>query len=208
LREAERKAFRTQYNDGLWDILLGCFFLMFVIAPYLSESLGDFWSSAVFLPFWGLVYLVVRLLRAHVVRPRIGEVAFGPVRRAKLMRFTLVMLIVNVVVLILGGILAAAFSQRLQGEVFGIVFGVFLLAGSSLAAYLLDFNRLLVYGLLAGLSPMVGEWLWDRGLVTHHGFPVTFGVTAGVMIVTGLVLFVRLILENPLPPEGIPSEGA
>jgi hypothetical protein len=33
-------------------------------------------------------------------------------------------------------------------------------------------------------------------------------VTAGVMIVTGLVLFVRLVLENPLPPEGIPSEGA
>ena len=26
---------------------------MFVIAPYLSTSLGDFWSSAVFLPFWG-----------------------------------------------------------------------------------------------------------------------------------------------------------
>ena len=50
LREAERKAFRSRYNDGLWDILLGCFFLMFVIAPYLSASLGDFWSSAVFLP--------------------------------------------------------------------------------------------------------------------------------------------------------------
>ena len=52
LREAERKAFRITHNDGLWDVLLGCYALMFVIAPYLSTSLGDFWSSAVFLPFW------------------------------------------------------------------------------------------------------------------------------------------------------------
>ena len=51
LKEAERKAFRTKYDDGLWDILLGCFFSMFAIAPFLSASLGDFWSSAVFVPF-------------------------------------------------------------------------------------------------------------------------------------------------------------
>ena len=62
LKAAERKAFRTTYNDGLVDIFLGCFFLMFVIAPYLSASLGDFWSSAVFLPFWALVYLAIWLI--------------------------------------------------------------------------------------------------------------------------------------------------
>lgn len=52
LKEAERKAFRSKYNDGLWDILLGCFFLMFAVAPYLSPTLGDFWSSVAFVPFW------------------------------------------------------------------------------------------------------------------------------------------------------------
>jgi len=51
LKEAEQKVFKTAYNDGLWDIFLGCFFMIFVIAPYLSESLGDFWISVVFLPF-------------------------------------------------------------------------------------------------------------------------------------------------------------
>lgn len=53
LKDAERKVFRITYNHGLWDVFLGCFFLIFVIGPYLSSSLGDFWSSFVFLPFWG-----------------------------------------------------------------------------------------------------------------------------------------------------------
>jgi len=43
---------------------------------------------------------------------------------------------------------------------------------------------------------------------SHHGFPVTFGITAAVMIVIGLFLFVRLLRDNPLPVEGLPTEEA
>jgi hypothetical protein len=206
LKEAERKAFRTAYNDGLWDILLGCFLSMFAIAPFLSVKLGDFWSSAVFLPFWGLVYLAVRAIRRTVVTPRIGVVEFGPVRRAKLTRFTLVMLAINIVAFILG-IVAALNVGEISGEVTSIAFGMFLLAAFSLAGYLLDFVRLYIYGLLVGFSPLVGEWLWSHGYASHHGFPITFGTTAGIMIVVGLVLFIRLLHDNPLP-TGVPSEDA
>jgi hypothetical protein len=206
LKEAERKAFRTLYNDGLWDILLGSFLLMFVIAPFLSNRLGDFWSSAVFVPFWGLVYLAIRWLRQHVVTPRIGVVEFGPVRKAKLTRFTLVMLVLNVVAMILGVVAALDFG-RIPGQTMSILLGMFLLVGFSVAGYLLDFGRLYVYGLLIGFSPLVGEWLWDHGYASHHGFPVTFGTTAGVMILVGLILFIRLLHDNPLP-TGIPSENS
>ena len=84
LKAVERKAFRLMFDDGLWDIFLGCFFLMFVIAPFLSPYLEDFWSSVVFLPFWGTVFLVMFLVRKFVVTPRIGAMKFGPVRRIKL----------------------------------------------------------------------------------------------------------------------------
>jgi hypothetical protein len=205
LKEAERKTFRTAYNDGLWDIFLGCVLLMFVIAPYLSSRLGDFWSSAVFLPFWALIYLAIRLIRKYVVAPRIGMVAFGPVRKAKLTRFTLVMLTVNVIALILGALAALNFG-RIPGQTMSIIFGMFLLVGFSFAGYMLDFGRLYLYGLLIGFSPLVGEWLWDHGYATHHGFPITFGTTAGIIIVVGLILFIRLLHDNPLP-TGIPTEN-
>jgi len=207
LKDAERKAFRTTYNDGLVDIFLGCFFLMFTFGPYLSLILGDFWSSVAFLPFWALVYLVLKLIRKRVVTPRIGVVKFGQARKAKLIKFSAVMLILNVVALILGSVAALSFG-RVPGQMFTIIFGLILLIGFSIAAYFLDFNRLYIYGLLVGLSPLVGEWLWINGYATHHGFPITFGTSAGIMILAGLAVFIRLLHDNPVPIEGIPSEEA
>jgi len=204
LKEAERKAFRTTHNDGLWDIFLGCFVVMFAIAPFLSPSLGDFWSSAVFLPFWGLVFLIIRLIRKNVVTPRVGAIKLGQVRKAKLAKLSVVMLVVNVVALILGFVIAMNFG-RVPGQMTTIIFGLIFLIGFSIAAYSLEFNRLYIYGLLVGLSPLVGEWLYTNGNASHHGFPITFGTTAGIMILIGLTVFVRLLRDNPIPIEGIPS---
>jgi hypothetical protein len=205
LKEAERKAFRTTLNDGLVDIFLGCFLLMFVIGLYLSDSLGDFWSSAVFLPFLALVYLAIWLIRRYVVTPRIGMVKFGQARKAKLAKFTVVMLVINVVALILGSVAALSFGS-VPGQMISILFGLILLMGFSIAAYFLHFNRLYIYGLLVGLSPLIGEWLWTHGYATHHGFPITFGTSSGIMILVGLAVFIRLLHNNPVPIQGIPSE--
>jgi hypothetical protein len=195
LREAEQKVFSTTYSDGLWDLLLGCFVLLFALAPLLSPSLGDFWSSAVFVPFWGMVVLAIRLIRKHVVVPRLGVVKFGQERKAKLIRFNAVMLLVNVVALILGTIVAM--RSTIPGQVAMFVFGLILLLGFSIAAYLLNFRRLYAYGLLVWLSPLVGEWLYTHKNVPHHGLPITYGITAGIMILTSLAVFVRFLRDNP-----------
>jgi hypothetical protein len=207
LKEAERKVFRATYNDGLWDIFLGCFFLIFVIAPFLSPSLGDFWSSVVFLPFWGLVFLIIWLIRKYVVTPRVGFVKFGRARKTRLVKFTVVMLVINIMAFILGLIAAMNFG-RIPGQMFSIIFGLILLVGFSIAAYFLDFGRLYIYGLFVGVSPLVGEWLWTQGYATHHGFPITFGTSSGIMILFGLVILVRLLRDNPFPIEGISSDEA
>jgi hypothetical protein len=207
LRNAERKVFQATYNDGLWDIFLGCFFLMFVIGPYLSTILGDFWSSVAFLPFWGLVYLAIWLVKKCVVEPRIGIVKFGVARKTKLGRFIAVMLVINVVAVVLG-LIAAMNVGRVPGQIFPIIFGLILLISFSLAAYLLDFGRLYIYGLLLGLSPLIGEWLWTHGYAAHHGLPITFGISTFIMIIVGLVIYLRLLHDNPVPEEEIPSGKA
>ena len=192
LRETERKVFRTALNDGLIDVFLGCFFLMFVIAPYLSEHIGDFWSSAVFLPFWGLVWLIIRWARKNVIHPRLGTVKFGAARIAKLKSFNYIMLAINVLALILG-IFAFSNFAEMPLSTYPIVLGVTSLIGFSLAGYFLDIPRFYGYGLLTATAPLIGEMLWQEGLASHHGYPITFGVLSGLMILIGLVLFIQVV---------------
>ena len=203
LKEAERKVFHSAFADGLWDVLIGCFLLEFSIAPLLSESLGDFWSSMVFLPFFGLVYLAVWLTRKYVVTPRIGKVTFGTARKRKLARFTLVMLVANILVFILGLVTALLADRGSAGgmtsffKLVPTMLGLFVLLGFSFAAYLLDYPRLYFYGLLLFVTPILGEWLYQNHGAAHHGWPITFGVASAIIIGTGLVTFVRLLLKNP-----------
>jgi hypothetical protein len=178
---------------------------MFVIGPYLAPNLGDFWSTVVFIPFWGIVFLVIQLVRKFVVSPRMGTVKFGSVRKTKLVKFTFVMLVINILAFILGLVAAMNFG-KVPGQILMFTFGLILLIFLSIAAYFLDFNRLFLYGLLVGFSPLVGEWLWNHGYAAHHGLPIAFGVSAGIMILAGVVLFIHFLRDNPPPKEGIPSE--
>ena len=196
LKEAEHKTFTSAFEDGLWDIFLGSVVLMFAIGPFLP--LGDFWSSAVFLPFWALVYVGIRLVRKYMVKPRVGLVRFGRARIAKLRRFTLLALAFNVIVFVLATVSAYHFDG--PGWTHMVRFSLVALVGFSVAGYSLGFARLYLYGALGALSPIIGEVLYRRLGASHHGFPITFGTTAGIMIVIGLVKFVRLVRERPLPP--------
>jgi hypothetical protein len=196
LKSAERRAFQSTFADGLWDVFIGCFALEFAIAPLLSETLGDFWSSAIFLPIWGLVYLAIWLVRKHVLAPRLGTVSFGKARQRKMRKFSLVLLVVNVLMLVLG-VLAVLNFGKIPGIGVASLFSLFLLAGFSAAAYMLDHPRLYFYGLLLFVAPLVGEWLYANHGVAHHGYPVVFGIAAGIMILTGLALFVRVLINHP-----------
>ena len=205
LKEAERRAFRSTFDDGLWDVFLGFFFLMFAFAPILSVYLGDFWSSAVFLPVWILVYLAILCIRKRIVKPRMGVAKYGRSRQVKMKRFTVIMLVINTILFLLG-LYAAANFRAMPGWTVAVVLGLMLLMGFSLSAYFLDFNRLYLYGLLAGFAPLVGEWLFLNKGASHHGYPIVFGFMAVFMVVVGLVVFLRLLRENPLPEEEISQE--
>jgi hypothetical protein len=200
LKEAEKKVFKTKLNDGLWDIFIGCFFLIFAVAPLLSTQLGDFWSSLIFLPFWGFIFLIIWWLRKYLVAPRIGKVQFGHNRQKKLRQFTLVMLMINCAAFVTGIVSAAMFGvlSRLTPL---FIFGLIILTLFSTAAYFLDFRRLYFYGLLGGLSPLIGEWLYVSQGVSHHGFPITFGLTSTIMILIGLTIFIRLLRDHPEPVQ-------
>jgi hypothetical protein len=201
LKTLERRTFRTVIDDGLWDVVIATFFAMFAIAPLLSESMGDFWSVAVFLPVWLAVYLAVRVIRRTVVEPSIGTVRFGTERRERLRRLSLGLLVVNAAAAILGALAYIGVEMDWldlgDGSIgYPLGLGIAVLVGFSGAAFVTGIPRYYAYGLMLAVAPLVGEWLWRKDLAAHHGYPIVFGVAAAIIFIGGMVRFVAVVRNH------------
>jgi hypothetical protein len=199
VREADRKVFRTSFDDGIVDIFISSVVLMFALAPFFSVYLGDFWSSVIFLPFWGVVYLILLWTRKNVIKPRAGLVNYGPQRRKKLTLFNRIMIVLNVVFLILG--LVVFVSPGGSGWTITLAFAGMVLISFSLAGYFLDVTRFYLYGLMMSGGFFVGEWLYQTYGVSHHGYPIVFGISAGVIFLIGLFKLITFVQDNSLPTD-------
>ncbi len=199
IKEADRKVFRSAFDDGLVDIFISCVVLMFAVGPYLSVYLGDFLSSAIFLPFWGFVVLILFLIRRSVIKPRAGTVIYGLQRRKKLTLYTGIMLTLYIVFFILG---LVAFTHFVSpGWISFIPFTAMVLISFSLAGFFLDVTRFYLYGLMLAGGFFVGEWLYRSLGVPHHGYPIVFGISAGVIFLVGIFKLMTFVQNNPLPRE-------
>lgn len=199
IKEADRQVFRAYFDNGIVDIFLASFVLMWAIAPYLSTRLGDFWSSAIFLPVWGVLYLVLRWVHKTYIRPRTGTVKFGISRRKKQSAFTWIMLVLNVVFMILG--IVAFFIPVGSGYTRMLPFIVMLLVSFSLAGFFLDVPRFYLYGILWAGGFFVGEWLYQTYGFAHHGYPVVFGTLSAIIFLIGIYKLLTFIRDNPLPGD-------
>jgi len=146
------------------------------------------------------------MIRRQVVKPRVGVVEFGAWRTARLLRFNLAMLVAGVVALMLG-ILTAASLVSLPGWTHVARFSLIFLLGFCVTAYFLDFPALYLYGILIALAPLIGEGLYNYLGVAHHGYPISFGLTAGILILVGLVKLAKLLHTYPSPDDQAPLES-
>ncbi|MGB2962506.1 MAG: hypothetical protein WBB69_00785 [Anaerolineales bacterium] len=196
LKDLEKNVFQKSFQDGLLDIQIGIMMLTFVLVLYLGPYLGDFWASTIYLPVYAGIFYGFRILRKKIIQPRIGVVEYGKHRKTRLKKITLVMLIINILALILG-VVAFFYFSTLPGWFISTQLSIIILVGFSLVGYMLEFPRLYMYGILTATAPIIGELLYTRLGVPHHGFPVTFGVAGGLMILCGIIILLRLLKKYP-----------
>jgi hypothetical protein len=166
------------------DIFIGAIFLMFAIGPFLTPYLGDFWGTVIFVPFWGIIFVALWLIRKFVVKPRVGLFEYGTWRKKRMMRISLVMVAVFTLTFLLG-LLSTLQFEAIPGWMHTARFSLVILLTFSAVAYFLDIGRLYFYGILIARAPLVGELLWVYLDVPHHGYPITFGLVAMVIVGTG-----------------------
>jgi hypothetical protein len=204
LKELELKAWKSVFQDGLWDIFLGLLLLAMAVWALLSdvgfsESLG----MAIFIGLEVLAMLVLWAGKKIITVPRMGRVKFGPKRKAKLTWIRVVLLLsvlVGAGVFVAGLAMRGNLSERLNAAFFfPAAWMVNAMVVFSLGAYFLDFNRLYLIGVMYAL-PVPLDILFHKFVNMDLSF-IAFGVPAMVILIVGSVMLVRFLRDYPLLAE-------
>jgi hypothetical protein len=201
LKEIERKAWRSMFQDGLWDIYLGLILFAMGMGALLEKlSLGSVQQYVVYI---GLLILAMAVLWAgkrFITMPRMGRVKFGPQRKVRqnLVRFVLFgSVLFGVIVWIITSLVSGGWAAGLPWKtIFPAVYALNMLVVFGLAAYIFQFGRLyliaVLYAFPVPVDFLVGQkWGLDLGYIA-------FSIPAVIIIAIGVTLLVRFVRENPV----------
>jgi len=204
LKEIERRAWTSFYQDGLWDIFLGLLLLAMAISALLSDT--GMSEAASMLIYFGLVLLALLVLWAGkrlITVPRMGRVKFGPKRKRKLNKVRVILalsVLVGMALFLAAQSVAGNLSKWMTFEfIFPAGWMVNCLVVFSLMAYFLDFSRLYVVGVMYAI-PVPLE-IMQRQFTSIDLTFFTFGVPAAVILLMGAAVFVRFLRKYPLSAE-------
>jgi len=190
LKELERKAFRSFYQDGIWDIFFG----LMMFAMYTFTVFNNLENKALrilgmlFLEIFAVFFLIYG--KKLITAPRLGEVKFSTQRTRNLAKIILVNLFSLIV------LAAFAFLKNSQPDLFNIEnsalyssvgMGVWIAFITSVMAYFLDFDRLYIYALIYG-STFSAVLLLD--------LPILFLAASLLILIPGGILFTRFLMTT------------
>ncbi len=197
LREVEKKTYMSYHQDGLIDIFIGVYVMLFGVSISLI-TLTDFstWFiipaifPAIMIPIWISA-------KKRITMPRIGYVNLGSRGANKLMALFIGLMVVG-----LGVFMVVTFASRSQGWALTlrnliisnsmIIIGIGATIISSLFAYTMGLKRLYAYGLLTLVLVLPGYLI-----AIPFGYSL---LTIGLVIfVNGFVLLIQFIRKHPLP---------
>ncbi len=206
LKELERKAFRSTYQDGLWDIYFGL--IVICMSIFLFRPVTGYSPLNIFLMMasMGAAYALFWAGKRFITLPRMGQVKFGE-KRAR--RKKTMMLILGAVVLIQVAFLGIQYIGWRNPE-FGATLNTFLqeknamdlavatigslFVGPSmiLIAYFIDFPRGYFIAVMMALAVFLAVYL------NQPIYPIFIGI---LIAVPGVVLFLRFLKKYPLHRE-------
>ena len=89
----------------------------------------------------------------------------------------------------------------LKGYAVPLIIGISAIIGLCIVAFLMDFQRLYIYGVLIGFGIIVAEVLHNT-IGSPLDCLITFGIPGVVVFAYGLTLLFRFLRDYPLPAEG------
>lgn len=197
LKALERKAWRSVFQDGLWDIYLGIILLSFAVSAWLDKKpidddlrMGGYIGVMVF----GMIVLVVG--KRFITIPRIGKVKFGAERQKRRKVVQLALFISVLLGLILWWLSAVVFSGEIEVPTKWMfpafwVLNALLVFGA--AAYFLEYERLYIIGFLYAMVLPLDVLVKQ---VAKIDLDVYIFLTAGlIVLVMGVIYLLRFLRD-------------
>jgi hypothetical protein len=196
LREVERRTYMSYHQDGVLDIFVGVYVLLFGLGISLmtvTEFSTWFVIPAIFPAIMVPIWISAK---KRITMPRIGYVKFGSRGANKLMAVFLGLMVAG-----LGTFMAFSFSSSqawaltLRNLIISngmIVIGISSTCISGLFAYTMGLNRLYAYGILTLVLFLAGHFI----AIPFGYLLLAIGL---VMIINGFVLLTQFIRKYPLP---------
>jgi hypothetical protein len=201
LKEIERRAYRSTFADGIYDMFFGVVFLILAWIPVL-ESIG---IPSLYGYLFGLIPLLMAWLgKRYVTVPRLGAVEFGAKRRSRRLLFLLVcaaLFFLTMPLLLMTS--AAGFGGSLADNV-GLPMGVGLVVAPLIlvAAYFLDYPRMYIYAVIIFFSIPHSGFLYDYVSIPFNSL-ISFGIPGLAILVYGISLLVRFMKRYPKPTQEV-----
>ena len=204
VKEMEKRAWKSTFQDGLWDIYFGL----------IISGIGFSWLCGFFgLPetvnvmvtifSWDIGAMIILFLgKKYITRPRMGFVKFGQIRKKRnkflalflglMVAFTLITFIFTLV---------GMFQLQMPGYLVMLLIGLlFITLPFSLIAYYLQLERVYLYAILGGLGLFISELLQPIIGAPYHDI-ITFGGIGLVITITGLIIFIKFLRRYSLKED-------
>jgi hypothetical protein len=196
LREIEKKTYMSYHQDGLIDIFVGIYVLLFGLGILLL-TVTDFSTWFVIPAIFPAIMIPVWIsAKKRITMPRIGYVRIGSRGANRLMAIFIGLMVAG-----LGVFMVFTFASRTQTWASMlrdllisngmIIIGIAAATISSLFAYTMGLNRLYIYGLLTLVLFFAGHFI----TIPFEYILVTIGLA---VIINGFVLLTRFIRKHPL----------
>ena len=191
LKELEKKAWTSTFEDGITDIGIGLLLLMSTICQIFNES------SPYLYPLFIVPALFIIVAKKYITAPRLGFVKFSKERYRKSNMLYLIMTILIVFLLILT--VKGLFQQLPMTSV--IVGAIVFIIPCSIA-YILNFDRMYIYAVLFTLSFAFNEiTIANTGVIASGAY--AWLISGIIVIVVGVVYLVRFLHRYPLPEKEV-----
>lgn len=194
LKYLEKRAYLSYHDDGLLECLIGLVIVIFAMGMHFDSM--SYMSSIT--PVLGVS--VFAMIKKKWVVPRIGHVQFGPTRRQRMKKEHLFFVGFFAATAITGVIVFFGF-ERMSTELdiflrrfILLPMGIIGVLGFSAVAYWKEIKRFFVHAGLVTLFVFGGPLL-----NLHH--PVYFGILGSVIMIIGLIVFIRFIRATPKQME-------